>query len=86
MSTVCITGGTGLIGKALTAVLLQRGYEVVVLTRGKPAQNTLEVSRLSYASWNIAAQTIDGVKQSPISKKTPNIFFKFICFINISFF
>ena len=33
MSTVLITGGTGLIGKALTNMLLEQGYEIIVLTR-----------------------------------------------------
>lgn len=33
MSTILITGGTGLIGKALTELLTQKGYQVVVLTR-----------------------------------------------------
>ena len=32
---VLITGGTGLIGKRLTALLLQKGYEVAYLTRKK---------------------------------------------------
>ncbi len=59
MPTVCITGGTGLIGKALTSVLLQKGYEVIVLTRGKPAQNMVNGHSLSYANWDVAAQTID---------------------------
>ena len=59
MSTVCITGGTGLIGKALTAVLLQKGHDVIVLTRGRSAQNTVNGHNLSYANWDVAAQTID---------------------------
>lgn len=32
---VLITGGTGLIGKRLTELLLQKGYEVAILSRGK---------------------------------------------------
>lgn len=32
---VLITGGTGLIGKRLTALLLQKGYEIAYLTRKK---------------------------------------------------
>ncbi|REA62034.1 TIGR01777 family protein [Dyadobacter luteus] len=32
---VLITGGTGLIGKRLTELLLQRGYEVAILSRSK---------------------------------------------------
>lgn len=59
MPTVCITGGTGLIGKALTAVLLQKGYEVIVLTRGMPAEKGVHRPGLSFANWDVAAQTID---------------------------
>ncbi|NPV85905.1 MAG: NAD-dependent epimerase/dehydratase family protein [Anaerolineae bacterium] len=33
MKKVIITGGSGLIGRALSALLLQKGYEVVVLSR-----------------------------------------------------
>ncbi|HEX4373932.1 MAG TPA: NAD-dependent epimerase/dehydratase family protein, partial [Puia sp.] len=33
MPTVLITGGTGLIGKALTEKLLEKGYEIIVLSR-----------------------------------------------------
>ncbi|HEX7847706.1 MAG TPA: TIGR01777 family oxidoreductase [Chitinophagaceae bacterium] len=33
METVLITGGTGLLGKALTKALLDKGYAVIVLTR-----------------------------------------------------
>lgn len=33
MSTVLITGGSGLIGKALTKALLEKNYEVIILTR-----------------------------------------------------
>lgn len=59
MPTVCITGGTGLIGKALTAVLVQKGYEVIVLTRSKPSETAAGNHGLSYAKWDVAAQTID---------------------------
>ena len=33
MATVLITGGTGLIGSALTNELLNRHYDVIILTR-----------------------------------------------------
>ncbi|WP_431211868.1 NAD-dependent epimerase/dehydratase family protein [Puia sp. P3] len=35
MSTILITGGTGLIGTALTRLLTERGYRVIVLSRKK---------------------------------------------------
>ncbi|MFN2439575.1 MAG: SDR family NAD(P)-dependent oxidoreductase, partial [Chitinophagaceae bacterium] len=38
MSTVLITGGTGMIGQALTKSLLKKGYEVIILTRNKERQ------------------------------------------------
>lgn len=57
MATVLITGGTGLIGKALTSALVQKEYEVIILTRNK--NNKKGTERLSYAQWNISEQTID---------------------------
>lgn len=57
MATVLITGGTGLIGQALTNALLQKGYEVIILTR--KAAGKKATTNLAYAEWNIATQTID---------------------------
>jgi uncharacterized protein (TIGR01777 family) len=57
MQTVLITGGTGLVGKALTHILLQKGYKVIVLTReitGKQQQQNL-----SYALWDVKKAYID---------------------------
>lgn len=58
MSTVLITGGTGMIGKHLTKMLLNKGYEVIVLSRNPSSVNS-HLSSLSYAEWNIENQTID---------------------------
>ena len=58
MYTILITGGTGMIGKALTAALLEKNYNVIILTRQLQKQ-TVATSRLSYAGWNIPNQTID---------------------------
>jgi len=58
MATVLITGGTGLIGSALTNELLNRHYDVIVLTRSPEKYSN--TSRLSYAKWDIEKQTIDG--------------------------
>src|SRR5689334_13052623 len=57
MATVLITGGTGLIGKALTTGLLNKGYRVIILSRSKK-QNENN-NDLSFAQWDIREQTID---------------------------
>lgn len=58
METVIITGGTGLVGKALTKHLLGKGYKVTVLTRKLPAK-TGSASQINYALWNVKEKTID---------------------------
>ena len=58
MATVLITGGTGLIGSALTNELLNRGYDVIILTRSPEKYSN--TSRLNYAKWDPEKQTIDG--------------------------
>ncbi len=57
METVLITGGTGLIGKALGQALLQKGYRVIILSR-QGGKNS-PVAGLSYATWNVETQTMD---------------------------
>ncbi len=52
MARVLITGGTGLVGTAVKNLLLQKGYEVVLLTRST-------VSKEGYAHWDINAGSID---------------------------
>lgn len=58
MKTVLITGGTGLLGKAISEALLQRGFQVIVLTRN-PGKQEPNHQYLKYAGWNVSAQTID---------------------------
>jgi uncharacterized protein (TIGR01777 family) len=56
MATVLISGGTGLIGTALSKALMQKGYEVVILSRRK---KTSVQKNISYAIWDVSKQTID---------------------------
>jgi len=58
MATILITGGTGLIGTALTKELLNKDYDVIILTRS-PGKYSSNISRLRYAKWDIERQTID---------------------------
>lgn len=55
---ILITGGTGLVGKALTTYLAEKGYHITILTRHLPKikQQTLNIN---YAQWNVDNQTID---------------------------
>jgi uncharacterized protein len=57
MKTVLITGGTGMVGKHLTNVLVNNGYAVIVLTRKLPLNTNNK--NISYALWNVQQQTID---------------------------
>ena len=58
MTTVLITGGTGLIGRGITRALLERNYNVIILSRSV-ANDQPATANLSYAQWNIRDQTID---------------------------
>ncbi|TRX39258.1 TIGR01777 family oxidoreductase [Flavobacterium restrictum] len=52
---VLITGGSGFIGKYLTAMLLEKGYSVSILSREKK-ENTTTVS---YYTWDVTNQKIE---------------------------
>ncbi|HEY4285709.1 MAG TPA: TIGR01777 family oxidoreductase [Puia sp.] len=54
MTTILITGGTGLIGKALTQLLIEKGYNVIILSR-KAGQN----NGITTYAWNPDNDTID---------------------------
>ncbi len=58
MQTVIITGGTGLVGKALTKHLVAKGYHVIILTRKLPAVKDSNAA-INYALWNVKEKTID---------------------------
>jgi uncharacterized protein (TIGR01777 family) len=56
MAMVLITGGTGMIGTALTKALVERGYEVTIVTRS-PAYGSAQ--NVHYATWNVDKEVID---------------------------
>lgn len=57
METILITGGTGLVGKALTKMLVSKGYNVIILTRALPVNKTQ--NNIQFSLWDINKQAID---------------------------
>jgi uncharacterized protein (TIGR01777 family) len=55
MATIIITGGTGLIGTALTNYLLAQDHSVIILSRESKASAQ---KNLSYVKWNVNDHTI----------------------------
>ncbi len=58
MFNIVITGGTGLVGKALTKYLLDKGYSITILTRTIPKIQQ-QIANIKYAPWDVTNQTID---------------------------
>ncbi|MBI1342350.1 MAG: TIGR01777 family protein [Terrimonas sp.] len=59
-ATILITGGTGLVGTALTKALLEKGYHVIILTRNPSRYpNPTANPHLCYAGWDVKKQHID---------------------------
>lgn len=58
MKTVLITGGTGLVGKALTTALLKKGYSVIILSRKKNTATNTD-PKIEFAQWDIDKQYIE---------------------------
>jgi len=58
METVLITGGTGMVGKHLTELLVLHGYSVIIATRNIHIDRRPH-AKISYAVWDIHKQTID---------------------------
>ncbi len=58
MTTILITGGTGMIGKALTFALLEKNYKVIILTRQTKLLSH-DPGNVTYGAWDINKQTID---------------------------
>lgn len=57
--TILITGGTGLVGKALTKALLSKGYAVTILTREKKVFDANQ--NPAYAHWDLKQKYIDPI-------------------------
>lgn len=55
MSKICITGGTGLIGRRLTSLLSAQGHEILILSRSAKAGT----QGISFATWDPEQGTID---------------------------
>jgi uncharacterized protein (TIGR01777 family) len=58
MPTVLITGGSGMIGTRLSDMLVDKGYQVIILSR-QPGKATQRSEQINYAVWDIKAGTID---------------------------
>jgi len=60
MQTVLISGGSGLVGKAITNLLTAKGYEVIILSRQLGNKGGQSVSgNISYAKWDVQKQQMD---------------------------
>ena len=56
MATICITGGTGMIGTALSAYLSAKGHAIIILSR---SNQTSANQMITFAKWDVTAGTID---------------------------
>ncbi|MBL0304742.1 MAG: TIGR01777 family protein [Chitinophagaceae bacterium] len=61
MATILITGGTGLVGRALSRALLEKKHNVIILTRStkQMAISPQPKNGIQWAQWNVDTQTID---------------------------
>ena len=57
MAKILISGGTGLIGSHLTNLLIERGNDVIILTREK--NKATDNPKISYSFWNVKDKIID---------------------------
>jgi uncharacterized protein (TIGR01777 family) len=58
-SVILITGGTGMIGEAISQSLIEKGHEVIILTRDPSTNKNPVEPGVSYAGWDIKEQKID---------------------------
>jgi uncharacterized protein len=58
LATVVIAGGSGMIGRSLSALLISQGYQVIILSRD-PNRYRSPSPAMSYAAWNIDDQVAD---------------------------
>jgi len=57
MPVVLMSGGTGLIGSRLTHHLIERGYDIIILSRQK--NRSAENPKITYSYWNVEKEIID---------------------------
>ena len=57
MQTILITGGTGLVGTALSKMLAEKGFQVIILSRS--TKNKHDNENIKYALWDVSKKTID---------------------------
>jgi uncharacterized protein (TIGR01777 family) len=82
MATILITGGTGMIGTALSGMLLEKGYAVILLSRGgntpgmrtarwDPEQGTIDPAAIGEADYiiHLAGANVAGKRWSKKRKK-----------------
>jgi uncharacterized protein (TIGR01777 family) len=59
MATICITGGSGMIGKAIAAYLNSKGHKIIILTRTLPVAKQKLPDNITYKLWDIEKHYID---------------------------
>lgn len=59
MATILITGGTGLVGRAVSKLLISKGYEVILLSRGVTKEAATGAQSYKLAHWDPEKQEID---------------------------
>ena len=56
MSIILITGGTGMVGTALTKMLVNKGHQVIILSRSPKIS---EDKSITYTNWDVTNNKID---------------------------